>query len=225
MVWSGYDVLMLDSNFFFLIPAVVFEVKKKRVISILSFLVFIFSTLYHIYYYYEFYNNNRIRTFILLLFDVFFAALLSIAVLILLLPHYRHKYEPFHKNVILVFSGLIIIYVEFISGWVTSLNVEDDNYYWIMIAMVIYYLFMYFIFTLFFVSHDRSNLIESKLNNLRNFYTSHFKIYWLLIAFVFMIGGLVIWIAFQSVDYDIMHPFWHIFIAVSATLIGISLKQ
>jgi hypothetical protein len=228
MSWFDiYDGFMLFSNILFLIPAYISYKKKLKLLSILTLCVCFSSTIYHLYLKYQENEINRIKTFILLCVDVFFANINGIAFLTLLLPHIKHYSEVFNKNAIIILSGVITIYAGFLSGSIIWQDVENDGSMYTMIANAIYIFIIYILFVFSFIPHKEDNILISKWEGIKNYYKRKFNTSLLILSLGFMVFGVIAWTVLQRlnlIDYRILHPFWHIFVIISQILLLISLK-
>lgn len=228
MPWFDiYDGFMLFSNVLFLIPAYMAYKKKLKLLAILTLLVCFSSTLYHLYLKYQQNSINRIQTFVLLCADVFFANIDSIAFLTLLLPHVKHYSEVFNKNAIIILSGIITIYAGFLSGSITTQDIDHDGSIYTMYANGGYFVIIYCLFVFSYLPYNEKNLLESKWEAIKEYYKRKFNTTLLIISLCFMVFGVIAWTVLQRlnlIEYRLLHPFWHIFVIISQILLLTSLK-
>lgn len=240
MELNVYEVNTLASNFFYLIPAFIFLIKKYYFHAILHFFVFFASTFYHfcfdIQYIPEpwiFYNFMKCFespiniTVWLMVADYIFANVTSLSVLLLLIPPKSNEVVSM-QPIFLFANGLIILLIgQFLNIWgsvVSDMDLPFKYTYYFNITTACTFLFVLIWYIFGFTNGSMKNIFDECNED----YKQRFNIKLLMISLGLSFLGLFVWIALQNIlpiqYHSIIHSVWHYLTSTGSMLFAISIK-
>jgi len=222
MGWKS--TFMTLSNLSFIPPAIGLLFIGRFVHSLATFGLTVASLVYHFCFtkyvdksspeMIQVCNATVTETAFFLSTDIFFANLIIFIGLIELLPH-RGNFGIL-KHVLIISCTILLSVITIIGNTIHGNTFENDNSMYLMFGVGLLFVFLYLLNIRILMSYN-----QPLIPQLKEYYHQNFNVLYLKLSLALLIIGVLIWSALQrfgNIDYNILHPSWHLIVSTSLNL-------